>query len=368
MKISQISPWISNSEANYTKKILLKKFLTESKETENFEKNLKNKFNNKYLTTYCNWTAGLYACLKILNLNKGDEVLVPNLTFISTVNSIIFANLKPVLCEIDKNNLCIDLKDVQKKITKKTKVVIPVHLYGNSCDMTKLKSICKKNNLYMIEDSAQAIGATYKNKFLGTIGDMGGVSLYGNKIITSGEGGIIFCKKKKYSKNLYKFKNHGREKKGVFIHKKIGFNFMFTEMQAAIGNVQLKKLDKILIKKNKIANFYKKKLDKLKEITFIKPNKYVKQVHWFTNILVNKKYKNKLQNFLKKRGIQTRSCFYPVNLQPCYKKTNYIKNINEKFLISKNIYDELISLPSSFNLSIKQQMYVISTIKQFFQR
>ncbi len=365
-KINQISPWINNKEFKNLNKVVKKTYLTENKETFKFENNLKKKINAKYITTYSNWTCGLYACLKILGLKPDDEIIVPNLTFIATINSVIMANLKPVLCEVNEESMCLDISKLKSLITKKTKAIIPVHLYGNCCEMTELKKICDKKKIYIIEDAAQAIGSKYKNKYLGTIGDLGGISFYGNKIITTGEGGAIISQNKKFYQKLYMFKNHGRLRKGVFKHQSIGFNFMFTEMQSAIGNEQLKKLNKILQKKKFIFNYYKKNLQNLKNIFFKKPTKYCKPVYWFSNLFT--KDKEKLIKHLNSYNIQTREAFYPLNLQPCFKKTKLVKNINENFKVSKKIFDTCVSLPSSYNLTIKELRYIVLIIKKFYDK
>ena len=364
--IVQINPYLDNKEFKNIFNVTKKTYLTENKETIKFEKRIKNKLKPKFITTYSNWTCGLYACLKILNLKPSDEVIVPNLTFIATINSVLMANLRPVLCEIDNDSLCIDLNKIKKCITKKTKVIIPVHLYGNSCDMDKLIKICKDRNITIIEDSAQAIGSKYKKKFLGTLGDFGGISFYGNKIITTGEGGAVFCKKKSNYKKLYELKNHGRSKKGIFKHNSIGFNFMFTEMQAAIGNEQIKKLDKILKKKEFIYKYYNKNLKEIDKISFKKPTKNCEPVYWFSNIFV--KEKTKLINYLKSKKIQTRESFFPLNEQPCFKNHKNIKNLKKNYPVSKRIYNTLISLPSSFDLTKRQLDYIILNIKSFYAK
>ena len=200
-KINQIEPWINKEESNYIKKIVSKTFLTENKETKKFEQNINKKFKTKYSLSVSNWTAGIFMCLKVINIKPGDEVIVPNLTFIATATPAIWLRAKIVLCDVDEENFCLDLNHLEKLITKKTKCIIPVHLYGHCCNLNSLSKIAKKNKIYIIEDAAQAIGAKYNGKFLGTIADFGGFSFYGNKIITTGEGGIILFKKKNSTKN-----------------------------------------------------------------------------------------------------------------------------------------------------------------------
>lgn len=364
-KINQVQPWIDNKEANYIKKVVLKTYLTENKETEKFEKNIKRKFKAKNVISVSNWTAGIFMCLKLMKLKPEDEVIIPNVTFIATATPLVWLGVKIVLCDINKDNLSIDLKKLKKLITNKTKCIIPVHLYGYCCDLDELHKIIKGKGIFILEDAAQAIGATYKNKYLGTFSDFGGFSFYGNKIITTGEGGIIIFKNKKYNKKLYSLKNHGRYKKGIFKHQEIGYNFMFTEMQAAIGNIQLKKLNLILAKKKQIHDNYYNNLKNIKDIRFMKPIKGNEPVHWFTNIITKKK--SKLQNFLKKHKIQTRDMFLPLNDQPCFKKIKLFKNLNKKFNVSKELYNQFLSLPSSYNLKTSEQKFIIDKIKLFFK-
>ncbi len=365
-KINQIEPWINSKEANHIKKVINKTFLTENKETKKFENNLNKRFKTKNCMTVSNWTAGIFMCLKIIGIKPGDEVIVPNLTFIATATPIIWLGAKIVLCEVEKENLNLDLDHLEKLITKKTKCVIPVHLYGHCCDLDRLKKITKKNNIDIIEDAAQALGAKFKNKYLGTIVNFGGFSFYGNKIITTGEGGVIFFKNKSLRRRLYALKNHGRETKGIFKHNKIGYNFMFTEMQAAIGNIQLTKLNKILLKKRKIFEYYKKNLIDIKEISFMKPLTNNKPVYWFTNIFINNK--KKLKSFLYENGIQTRDIFYPLNRQPCFKNIKNIKNKNYNFNISNYIYSSGISLPSHYNLTEQDLKFIVNKIRKFYKK
>jgi len=364
MKIINVEPWITGAESHHLSKVIKKTFLTENKETELFEKNIRQRFNSKVAITVNNWTSGLFIILKALNLKKDDEVIIPNLTFIATANAVIYAGAKPVLCDIDPKNLSIDLKKVKKLISKKTKCIIPVHLYGHCCNLDELKKISGKN-IVILEDAAQAIGAKFKNNFLGTIGDFGGYSFYGNKIITTGEGGVILTNKKSFKKKLYMQKNHGRYQKGLFKHENIGFNFMFTEMQAAIGNIQLKKLNKILNKKKEIFYRYKKNLNGIGDINFMSPIKENKPVYWFSNIFTKKKLK--LKRYLSKKKIETRDFFYPLNKQPCYRnKKKIIKNLSNSFPFSENAYNTGLSLPSSYSLKLKQVDYICKNIKNFY--
>ena len=360
--ILQIYPWINNRELYYLKKVIRSTFVTENKLTEQFEDKFKKITGSKYAIAINNWTLGLFACLKSLNVGPGDEVILPDMTFIASSNSVLLAGAKVVLCDINPKTLCIDTNKIASLINSRTKVIMPVHLYGNSCDLDEIKKLRRKKNFYIIEDAAQAVGVTYKGKHVGTIGDVGGFSFYGNKLITTGEGGMIVTNNKKIYKDIYHLKNHGRERKGVFIHKKIGYNFMFTEMQAALGLAQLEKLQKIIKLKLKIYQRYKKALEFIKNIKFVEATNKSNQIHWFTNILCNNK---KLADYLKKNLIQTREAFYPLHLQPCYKKNmNVIKTYCPN---SINIYKRLVSLPSAAQLKKSDQIKIINYIKLFFK-
>jgi perosamine synthetase len=359
--IPQIEPWIDDNELKHLKRVIDSTFVVESVLTKEFETLVKEHTNSKYALSMTNGTAALYCALLTLGVKDGDEVIVPNLTFIATANAVMMAGGKPIFCEVDENTLCIDVNKIENLITDKTKVIIPVHLYGNACEMVSIIKIAKKHNLKVLEDAAQGVGVLLNNQHVGTFGDIGILSYYGNKTITCGEGGIVLTNNEDYYKSCYKLKNHGRDKKGVFIHEEIGFNFSFTEMQAAIGISQMEKLERIINRKKHIHDTYVNNLTGIGDIKFQKFSENVSPVHWFTSFFTNKK--KELMKFLLDNNIQTREFFYPLHIQPCYKK---ILNINTSFNISENLYNTGVSLPSSYILSEDELTYVISKIKKFF--
>ena len=361
--IPQIEPWIDNAELDQLKRVIDNGYVTENKLTEEFEDKIKSLTGSKFAVSITNGTVALYCCLKALEIGLGDEVIVPNLTFIATSNSVLMANAKPVFCEIDKQTLCIDPYEIENLINSKTKAIMPVHLYGQSADMVEIVKIAKKYNLYIIEDAAQGVGVKFNSKHVGTFGDMGVLSFYGNKTITCGEGGIVLTEDNELRDRVYRLKNHGRLTKGTFDHDSIGYNYAFTEMQAAIGISQLNKLPSIIRKKNDIHKIYHSKLDTIQgELTKIYLDKRTVPVWWFTSFLA--KQKNELKNYLIKHNIQTRDFFRPLNLQKCYEKYN----TNGNFKVSQNVYEQGISLPSSFNLSVEQQDYIINIILEYYDR
>lgn len=364
-KIKQIEPYFDNSELYSVNKTLKSTFITEGDKTELFEKIIKKKINSKYVVSVNNWTLGLYCCAKVLNLKKDDEIIVPNLTFVSCVTSMLMANLKVKLCEIKSENYSLDLTHAKKLISKKTKAIMMVHLFGECSNITEILNFAKKNNLLVIEDAAQSFCGKYKNKYLGTFGDVGGFSFYGNKTITTGEGGLATCSKSKYFKKFKMLKNYGRLKKGIYKHETVGYNFKFNDVAATIGIAQLKKLKLILKKKKFIDNFYRKNLDNFKQIKFSKKIKNADPIYWFTAIQVKNKYG--LKKFLSTKNIETRDFFYPMHLQKCFKRDKNVIKKESNFKISIDLYKNGICLPSSVNLKKKQLIYIIDQIKNFYE-
>jgi len=248
-------------------------------------------------------------------------------------------------------------------LSEKTKAIMPVHLYGNVAEMDAILKFAKQHNLKVIEDAAQGVGVHYKGQHVGTFGDIGVLSYYGNKTITTGEGGIILTNDEDLAKICYRLKNHGRDQKGSFKHDYIGFNFSFTDLQAAVGVSQMKKLPEILRRKEEIFDKYYSELSDIEELCFSKINNQEKPVYWFTSLYFNKR--DDLAEFLLKEGVQTRRFFYPLHLQPCYQNSDKISK-EGNFKVSKEVYDTGISLPSSYILKDEEQDYVIQKIKNFF--
>ncbi len=354
--IPQIEPIIDEEELKEMTKVIKSTWLTEGKETKKFEDMFKELTKSKYALAFCNGTATLFTALKILGIKEGDEIIVPSITFVATINSILFANAKPVLVDIDKETFNIDPKKIEERITNKTKAIMPVHLYGQSADMDAIMKIAKKHNLKVIEDAAQGVGVKFKGKHVGTFGEAGSFSLYGNKTITSGEGGVFTTNNEEIAKDAYRMKNHGRDKKGIFIHEKIGFNFSYTDMQAAIAVVQMKKLNYIIKRKKEIREQYMKELEGIVEFTKI--DERCTPVHWFTNILV--KDVQGLSDFLKERNISSRRFFYPMHKQPCY-------NFEGEYPNAEYAYEHGLSLPSTASLDSKTISKICDAIKEFYQ-
>ena len=327
-----------------------------------FENQLKKYLNVKFCASCSNGTAALILALKALNIKKNDEVIVPDISYAATINSVINVGAKPVICEVTKEDWCIDPKKIVEKISKKTKAVIAVHLYGQACDLKKISKICKENKLFLIEDAAEAFGTRLEDKYVGTIGDIGCFSFFGNKTITTGEGGCCVTNKEQYFKKISLYKNHGMKDKKKYFHYVAGYNFRLTNIQSAIGITQLKNINFFKKKRKLIENFYCKEFKRSSLFVNQKnPNKCEK-VNWIFTALFKIKNLNKLINYLNINGIETRRSFYPFHSLKLYKKY-----IPKKFDKTNSIYifKYALSLPTYVDIKIKNLKKVSKIINKF---
>jgi perosamine synthetase len=371
--IPQLEPSINREELKQLQRVIKSTFLTESKLTLEFEKLMAEYTGSTFAVTFCNGTAAIYAGLVAMGIGTGDEVVVPDLTFVATANAVILTGAKPVFCDVNSQDFCIDTDHLIELINDKTKAVIPVYLYGQVPDMTKLLKICDQAGIKILEDAAQGVGVRTevekngitKNYHAGTIGEIGILSFYGNKTITTGEGGVLLTNNKMIAEKVYRLKNHGRSQKGVFIHEEIGFNFSFTEMQAAIGLAQLKKLRKIQKKKLLIHNLYKKYLKGLERVKIDEIHNQVDPVYWVSSIQLPEP--ENLEAYLLKESIGSRRFFYPLHLQPCYQNTNKVIIPKRSNWASFEVYENSLGLPSSVGLHKKDIKRISKQIIEYFK-
>ena len=335
-----------------------------------FEKKFSNFTKSKYALATSSGTAALQLAISVLKLKKKDEVIVPDFTFVAPINAVLHGGAKPVLADIDKETLCISYESIKKLVNKKTKAIIIVHLYGNTPEIQKIVNFCKKKNIKIIEDCAEAFGTTYKKKHVGKFGDIGTFSFFGNKTITTGEGGILIFKKKEHYNLALKLRNHGMSSHKKYWHDEVGYNFRMTNMQAAVGLAQLEQANFFIKKKIEIQKKFAFKLKSLKEISFPKKNNKVKHSHWLTyfkikNFDSDKNLRNRLLKFLTNKGVEARAGFYSAHLMNIYKKYHN-KKLSYKNSIDAN--KSVISLPSSVNLTDNEINYIANIIKEFFYK
>ena len=336
------------------------------KEVEKFEINFAKFCGSKYAISCGNGTDALTIALKVLNLPNDSEVIIPAMTYCSTAFAVLNANLKPVLVDTEYLTPTINIEDLKKKITKKTKALMIPHIYGFPCEMDKILNICKKYKLYLIEDAAEMIGQTYKNKPCGSFGDISTFSFYANKHITTGEGGMVFTNNKNFFEKFNSFKNLSFGKKNRFNHSDISWNYRITNMQAALGVSQVSRLKKIIKKKREIGNFYYEKFKNNKNL-IIQPTKfdYAENIFWIYGIVLkkgSKKYRQEIQSKLLKINIDTRSFFWPMHKQDIFKKMGLFKK--EKYPVSEFLSNNGFYIPSGINLSYAKLNYIANSINQ----
>lgn len=340
------SPSFDNVEKRRLSKLIDTNFLNEGKVTKEFEKKISNHLKMDYAVCTTSGTAALFLSLMANDIGKGDEVIVPNFTFVATANAVTLTGAKPIFADVLLSNFTINAEILKSIITKKVKAIISVDVNGRGCDYVKLHEICKKYNLKLITDSAEALGSMYKKKFLGTYGDCGCFSFSAAKSISTGQGGMIVTNNKKIYLRLLELKDQGRRFRGTGgndNHPTLGFNFKFTDLQASVGIAQFEKL------KKRIKNFhlrdsaYSKYLEDVKEIKI--PEKKPGEVLQWYDILILKK-KNGLIRFLQNNNIGFRQFWYPVNHHKHYKS-----NLKDQFKNSYEISRKGIWLPSNFEIS-----------------
>ena len=335
-----------------------------------FEDSFKKIVSRRYSVTVSNGTAALDIAIKTLNLKKGDEIIVPNFTIISCLNEIIREGIKPIFIDADPKTFNIDSDQIESKITKKTKAILIAHIYGLPVNLDKIITLKNKYKLKLIEDCAEQLGQTYKKKPIGSFGDISTFSFYANKHITTGEGGMIVTNNKSYYKKFLELRNICFSlKKPRFIHDDIGWNYRMTNMQAAIGYAQLKKLRYFIKKKRKIGNYYSKELQKISDLQLpVLSNEFSKNIFWVYSIIIKNKNLNaiKLSKNLKKKGIETRPFFYPMHMQPIIKKLKLIDK-NQKFPVSEKIYRYGLYLPSGIGNTFDEVKEVVKQLKIIFK-
>ena len=351
-------PSTGTKERQYVNDCLKSNWISSrGKYIQKFESKFSSYIKIKHSVSVCNGTAALHLALLALNIKKNDEVIVPTFTYISPVNAIKYVNANVKFIDSNFNTWQIDEKILESKITKKTKALIVPHLYGSVSNIKKIQKICKNKNIFLIEDCAEAFGCYYRNKHLGTFGDISTFSFFGSKTITTGEGGMVVTNNKSLADKIFKLKMVGVVKNRYYWHDIIGYNYRMTNICAAIGLAQLENAKKILDKKRKIFQYYKYFL-KDTNIILNKEMENTKSSFWLINVFVkNKKTRDGLAKFLKKNKVETRNTFNLVHTMPMYYKKNK-KNI---FPSAKKLSETGLSLPSGPNLS-KLEIKIITNL------
>lgn len=373
IKIPFVYPQISSKDKNAIMSALNSILLTDGPQLNNFEKKFSKFTKSKFAIGTSNATSSLELCLRAIGIKPGDEVLVPNLTFVATASAVLHCGATPILVDVDKNTLNINFESLKKSITKKTKAIIPVHFAGRYCDIHKIKKICRENQIKIIEDCAHAIGTRYKDQHVGTFGDAGCFSFYPTKNITTIEGGMIITNSKSIMNDVKKSRNHGIDKTLVnrfsngnpwdFDIKKPGFNYRLDEIRSALGISQLNRIKSMNLQRKKINDYYSNKLKSIKGIiTPLDSSKNENSYHLYIIRITKEFPKSRDQVFkeLLKKGIRTSVHYKPLSYFSIFKNK---AKIYDKVTNSVELYKEILSLPMFPELKKFEQDYIIDQIK-----
>ena len=358
------SPALIGNEKKYVLDCLKTNWISSTGKYVNlFERKFSEYIGVKHAITCSNGTVALHLALLALDIKNGDEVMCPTLTYIATANSILYVGAKPIFVDCQQDTWNIDPDKIEGKITKKTKAIIVVHLYGNACDMEAIIKIAKRHGLYIIEDSAEALGSKYlpadrqgKEKMCGSFGDIATFSFFGNKVITSGEGGMVVTNNDELAKKVALLKNQGMDTNKRYWHPVLGYNYRLTNVQSAIGLAQLENVKKFIAKRRQIAKMYSHYLKNIEGITLPTEKDYTFHSYWMYCILIEKEYgvdRDRLMGLLEKQGIQTRPFFYPIHTMPAYQSLHHYG-----LDVSKEISRKGINLPTFYNLGEDQIKYI----------
>ena len=360
-RIPVYQPSLNGNERKYVNECLDSTWISSKGRFVNkFESAFAKFINVSYAAGVCNGTSALHLALIALGIGKGDEVIVPTLTYIASANAVAYTGARPVFVDCLHDTWQMDPEDVKKKVTSKTKAIMAVHLYGHPCNMDELGKITKTNHLYLIEDCAEAIGGKYNGRHVGTFGDVSSFSFFGNKTLTTGEGGMVCTHDATLYDRLVHYKGQGLAKGREYWHDVIGYNYRMTNICAAIGLAQLEQVEAFLKKKKEIACWYK---EKLKGLPVEVRGEYhgAECSYWMISILVDKdENRDPLRELLKLRGVETRPLFYPIHTMPMYLKKG------EKHPVAENLSARGMSLPSFPGLSEEEVKFVCSIIKEFY--
>lgn len=330
-----------------------------------FEKKLSEFFDVNYCLATSNGTVALHLGLEALGIGAGDEVITTNLTFAASVNSIIHAGAKPVLVDVDKDTWNISPRLIEQAITPSTKAIMPVHLYGNPCDMVEIMAIAKKYDLLVIEDCAESMGAMVGVQRVGNFGDASAVSFFANKVITTGEGGSLQINNERIYTRAKQLRDHGMNLGQRYFHEVVGYNYRLTNIQAAIGCAQLEQLDCFVKKRVEIFQLYSDLFDGCEHVKEQHVRLGNVSANWLYTICLKGEFAGKrdlLMSYLKARGIDSRPIFYPMNEMPAFE--SHIDH--GEFPVSRAISYSGLSLPSSISLTKDEMTYVVDSVLEFF--
>lgn len=360
-------PTLSGNEARYVMDCLESNWISSAgKFIPMFEEKFAAEAGCQHGVACANGTVALHLGLAALGLGPGDEVILPTFTMIATINAVAYTGATPVLVDAEPCTWNMDVNQVAAKITAKTKAIIPVHIYGHPVDMDPLLELAEPRGIFVFEDAAEAHGAEYKGRRAGGLGHAAAFSFYANKIITTGEGGMITTNDLKMAELTRNLRDHAFSTERHFWHKYMGFNYRMTNMQAAIGLAQTEQLGQFVENRRRNAALYNELLGDIPGLVTPPEAGYVKNVFWMYSILVEDEFgmnRDELRGYLAKQGIETRTFFIPMHLQPIY----YEQFKGQRYPVAEMLCQRGFYLPSSSSLTPAQIHYIAGAVRQAHQ-
>lgn len=325
------SPDLQGNEFKYLVDAFLSTWISSSgKYISLFEQNFSSYVGCQYGVATSNGTAALHLALMALGVGPGDEVIVPDLTFAATINAVLHAGATPVIVDILEDSWTIDPAEIEKAITPRTKAIIPVHVYGQCCDMEAIQAIASRHKLYVVEDAAEAHGAAYQGRRVGSLGNISTYSFFGNKILTTGEGGMCLTNDPELDRKMRVLRDHGMNKKKRYWHDVLGFNYRMTNLQAAIGVAQLERIDDILAKRRQIEDAYRAQLGDLPNLQWQTDLEGCERVVWLVCALITDGKRDRYMVEMKEHGIDSRPFFYSLSEMPLYEQYAFSSSVSRK--------------------------------------
>jgi len=367
-RIPVLEPLLGGNELEYVTECIKTNWISsQGKYVQEFEGVIKSFTNSNYALAVSNGTVALHLALVSLGIGSGDEVIVPDITFAATLNAIVLAGAIPVILDVEENTWNLSIKLLKESVTSRTKAIMPVHIYGVPCNMPEIMAVANEHQLVVVEDCAEALGSSINGKHVGTFGNVGTFSFFGNKVITCGEGGAVIFRDEDAYNRAKILRDHGMTPGKRYWHDVVGFNYRLTNLQAAVGCAQFEQLDSFRRKRQQIFGWYEKYLLKSNyfEIQNIEPG--YESSYWLFTVKLKKACllnRDDLINKLAKVGIDSRPVFYPMSLMPPFKQ--YERHLNG---LSEQIALNGISLPTSVYLSENEikniSDYIINIINSF---
>jgi perosamine synthetase len=359
MRIPVAEPDLSGNELKYVTDCVVTGWVSSiGKYVTAFEERTAAMCGRRYAIATSNGTTALHLALAVLGIGPGDEVIVPSLTFVATANVVSYTGATPVFADSEPGYWQIDPAQIEALVTERTRAIIPVDLYGHPVDADAIAAVARRHNLYVIEDAAEAHGAIYKDRACGTLGDMSCLSFYGNKIVTTGEGGMILTDDGAWCDRARFLRDHAMSPTERYFHPEIGFNYRLTNIQAALGLAQLERLDEFVEIKRRHAARYAERLAGLPGIVLAPQAEWAKSVYWMYSILLTQDCRlsrSDLMAGLKERGVDSRPFFRAIHTMPCHHRDQVLS-------VAERLALQGLNLPSSTKLTEEQIDYVAQQI------